>query len=96
MIVVLIVDSNLLIIFEDFNITSSFHSFLKAPENFAFVDAVDLLYKVHKVFDLDFSPAIKHLMDFLDCFVYNNEFDDASITATMRKINNDFLAVSIE
>lgn len=69
--------------------------FFKAPETFAFVDAVDLLYKIHKVFDLQFNPQIKHSMDFLDCFVYQNQFDDELITPTMRKVAYDLLQVPI-
>lgn len=70
--------------------------FLQAPENYAFVDAVDLLYKVHKVFELEFNPPIKHFMDFLDCFVYQNEFDGELVTPTMRKVAHNLLNVPIQ
>lgn len=70
-------------------------SFFKAPDSFTFVDAVDLLYKIHKVFELPFSPQIKHSMDFLDSFVYRNEFDDDLITPTMRKVAKELLKVPI-
>lgn len=64
----------------------------KAPEKFNFVDAVDLLYKVHKVFDLEFHTNSKHFMNFLDYYVYEDQCD-GFITPTMRIVAQELLKV---
>lgn len=38
--------------------------------DFTFIDAVDFLFNVHKLFNLPYNPKVKSFMFFLECFVY--------------------------
>lgn len=43
----------------------------KVPESFSVVGVVDLYYKIHKVFGIDFNSKIKAMMTLIDHFVFN-------------------------
>lgn len=67
----------------------------QAPQSFELVDVLDLFYKVHKVFELPFNTQIKHMMYFLDCFVYQNDFPEEQITSAMRLVAHDLLKIPL-
>lgn len=45
--------------------------FLKVPKDFDFLSIMDLFFKVHKVFILNFNPKIVSFMTFLEVFFYD-------------------------
>lgn len=38
-----------------------------------FIEAVDIFIKVHKIFNLDYSPTHKKIMEFIEVCIYNIE-----------------------
>lgn len=45
--------------------------FLQIPETYDIISVIDLFYKLHFVFDVDFEPNVSPMMVFLQRFVYN-------------------------
>lgn len=38
--------------------------------DFTFIEAVDFLFKAHKLFNLAYNPKIKVFMHFLECYMF--------------------------
>lgn len=66
---------------------------LKVPENFQFVDVMDLFFKVHKIFDLDFHPSNKSMMNFIEVFIFEMNRDNIVITSAMNSYAKQFLGI---
>lgn len=48
-------------------------------KEFGIVKALDLWYKIHKLFKIEPSTAVKRLMDFLDYFIFENDTVDTGL-----------------
>lgn len=64
-------------------------NYFKVPEEFNFIETIDLFFKIHKIFNLKFHSNIKQLMTFLEKFVYEISVDENLITGMMRALALD-------
>lgn len=71
---------------------------LQIPESFGIVGTLDLLYKIHKIFDIEPHTHCKRLIHFLDFFVYRNEsdIDDGFIDKAMHDLGDNLLRLSLK
>lgn len=60
----------------------------KVPKNYSFVQAVDLFYKVHKLFHIPFHNHFQQTMAFLGAYVYENADDERFLTAKTMKFKH--------
>lgn len=60
--------------------------YLKVPESCDFIGVIDLYFKIHKVFDLQYHTHVKTAMQFLERFIYEISIDDTLITSKMRDL----------
>lgn len=63
---------------------------MQPDADFDFV--LDLFYKVHKLFKLDFGADFAQLMIFLDCFVYGNSDESCTPSVSTKQIAPQLLA----
>lgn len=49
---------------------------------------IDLLFKIHIVFDLRFDANLKYMFEFLQYYVYNMRENDIKPTTRMKDISN--------
>lgn len=68
------------------------------PESFGMIGTLDLLYKIHKIFDIEPHTHCKRLIHFLDFFVYNNESEDDNgfIDEQMHNLGDKLLQLSLK
>lgn len=52
----------------------------QVPSNFNFIQALDMYYKVHKVFNIPFHKHLVQVMSFFSGFVYRMEEDIRMLT----------------
>ncbi|XP_055309647.1 uncharacterized protein LOC129573285 [Sitodiplosis mosellana] len=58
------------------------------PNGFNSLKVIDMLFKCHKVFHLQYNPAYVKLMHFIDYFVFDDkENAEIDVTVSMRKIS---------
>lgn len=43
----------------------------QVPRDFDILRTMDLLFKIHLIFNIDFDPGVKYFFDFLCYFVYD-------------------------
>lgn len=55
--------------------------YFKVPKEFNFVEALDLYYKIHKVFQIPFHKHLQQVMGFIGAFVYQMNEDEALLSA---------------
>lgn len=65
----------------------------KVPDNFQFVDVMDLFFKIHKILDLDFQPSIKSMMNFIEVFIFEMDRDNIAINSAMNSYAKLFLGI---
>lgn len=58
--------------------------FFKVPMSFNFIQTVDMYYKIHKVFNLEFNSKIQAVMALIDHFIFKFPQGAYSITPTIR------------
>lgn len=43
------------------------------PADSGFLETMDLFYKVHKVFDLEYHPSLNRVMHFVEMYLYGRD-----------------------
>lgn len=60
--------------------------FFQVPSEFSFIQVIDLFFKLHKVFNLDFDKSIMQLMLFFGYFVYGMTNAQNGMHANTKKV----------
>lgn len=63
---------------------------LQVPIGFSFIDALDMYYKVHKVFQLPFHKHLTQVMAFIGAFIFNSSEDKSLLTPKSLTYQNIF------
>lgn len=50
------------------------------------MEAFDMFYKCHKIFNQDYEPNIYNAMNFLQCFIYNLRDGTKRTTVHMKEV----------
>lgn len=58
----------------------------QVPLQYNFIQVMDLFFKVHKIFDLDFNKSIKPMMVFLEYFIYKIRETGHYLTPRIREV----------
>lgn len=59
--------------------------YLKVPGSFDSLMTIDMFFKCHKVFNIQYAPGTVKLMHFIDQFIFGGESKEIEITQTMKK-----------
>lgn len=59
----------------------------KVPNNFNFLQAMDLFFKTHHVFNQEFNPDLKAMMNYLQYFVYKMNIT-GTVSSKLRSLNS--------
>lgn len=62
----------------------------QVPDNFDFLNAVDMFIKIHRVFHLHYNPTHKHMCNFIEYYLYENKTENV-VTSTMLKVAKGIL-----
>lgn len=82
---------NMILFFND--IKFKFYSarvFFQVPCHFSFVQALDMFYKVHKVFQLPFNKYLEQAMSFFGAFLFKSQEDMNVLTPKTLTYRNIF------
>lgn len=63
----------------------------KVPVDYKVEEVVDLFFKSHLIFELQFHPHIKNLMSFLQVFIYEMKHEQIAVTTRMKDVKNKIL-----
>lgn len=68
------------------------HLHLQVPTNFTADQLIDMFFKLHHVLNLKYNPQLKHMLIFLERFVYGIKESDVPITLSKcaKKIMKDW------
>lgn len=58
------------------------------PPNSNFVNVMDMFYKIHKVFDIEYNSSLKPFMHFIEYYFYKSAEPYIEITPKMRAVYN--------
>lgn len=61
---------------------------LQLPAHFGIIDAFDLLFKAHKIFNMDFNPDISNAMNFVQTFIYKMQDGQKQPSMLMKEVFN--------
>lgn len=64
-----------------------FKNAFQIPEDYQFVQVVDVFFKTHKVLNLEFEPVLAHMMTFLQAAIYKLT-DTKKFTMGMKEVLN--------
>lgn len=67
----------------------SYDSIFQVPVEFTFVDTLDMFMKCHHVFNVNFNPALKNTLSFIDFYCYANKA--VKVTSQMIKVQKTVL-----
>lgn len=59
------------------------------PEDFSFLQIMDLFYKIHKVFNLQYNPHVKRMMNFIEYYVFEHKAKYIVLTPSMQELNHN-------
>lgn len=74
------------------HIIIKFTCIFQVPHDFDILQTIDLLFKVHLMFDSNFDPSLKNMFNFLQFFVYEIKSKNVKPTTGMKDIFNKLCA----
>lgn len=66
---------------------------MQLPEDATFIDAFDIFFKAHKIFDFNYEPTLRNMMTFVENYIYKLEGEHTPtnrMTDISQYLNRDF------
>lgn len=67
-------------------------SLLQLPAGWKFLQVMDIFFKIHKVFCLDYNPSLKTMMHFIEYFLFSHKATYIKVTPKMTEVFNKIVA----